>query len=61
MVKKEKKTASEKEKLLTNNKKVPQIEVLFCCRSLAKCHTKRSCSIRVECCFLLRNLRRIHK
>ncbi len=29
MVKKEKKTASEKEKLLTNNKKVPQIEVLF--------------------------------
>ena len=29
MVKKEKKTASEKEKLLSDNKKVPQVEVLF--------------------------------
>lgn len=30
MVKKREKTASEKEKLLTNNKKVPLFEVLFC-------------------------------
>ena len=29
MVKKREKTASEKEQLLTDNKKVPQIEVLF--------------------------------